>query len=226
MKAKEIIRINNKKRELLHEENVKDYEDMLMYIRLSSAKSEQQTEEILLELLEHILDAQEDGKTVRDVFGDDLKLYSQELIEEIPEETKKKQLRFSFRLVFLFLAVMSLFSGILDASLYYIFGIGEKVQTFHLGSSIANSIISLIIAFTVIYYLFKWIKDSTFKQEHKKKSSKVEFFQLWIVMTLVTSLFVALYFFMPSFGRTFDVPVILFIPIGLVLYGISYLLKE
>src|SRR5699024_6093856 len=133
MKAKEMIQLNNEKRKQLNEENLKDYEDMLTYIRLTTTKSEQQTEEILLELLDHALIAQEEGKTIRDVFGDDLKAYSQGLIEEIPEETKKKQLKFVSRIILLFLAVSSLFKGIIESSLYYILGFGESASTFHLG---------------------------------------------------------------------------------------------
>src|SRR5690625_899878 len=85
MKAKEIVQLNNEKRKQLNKENLKDYEDMLIYIRLTSTKSERQTEEILLELLDHALMAQKEGKTIRDIFGDDLKAYSQDLIDEIPE---------------------------------------------------------------------------------------------------------------------------------------------
>jgi len=44
MRAKELIKLNNEKQKQLTEENAKDYEDMLTYIRLSSSKSEQQTE--------------------------------------------------------------------------------------------------------------------------------------------------------------------------------------
>ena len=48
MKVKDIIKVNNQKRDELNEENLAHYEDMLLYIRLSSAKSEHDTEEILL----------------------------------------------------------------------------------------------------------------------------------------------------------------------------------
>src|SRR5690625_5652672 len=107
MKAKEIIALNNEKREQLNDENLAYYEDMLMYIRLSSSKSEQQTEEILLELLEHTLAAQHEGRTVKDVFRDDLKAYCQDIIEEIPKETTKKQFKFSLMIILQFLAIMS-----------------------------------------------------------------------------------------------------------------------
>src|SRR5690625_1397829 len=224
MKAKEIIKLNNEKREQLNEENLKDYEDMLTYIRITSTKSEQQTEEILLELLDHALIAQEEGKTIRDVFGDNLKAYSQDLIQEIPEETKKKQFKFASRLILLFSAVWSLFSGIIISVLHHILGIGESELTFHLGSSITIIVINTLIAIGTIYFVLEGLKSSTF--EEKKKSARVEFFQLWAIMTLVIGVFFCVIYFMPAFGIEFSIPTIIFIPLGLVLYGVSHLLKD
>ena len=90
MNAKDIIELNNELREQLNKENLAAYEDMLTYIRLSSNKSEQQTEEVLLELLEHLLEAQKSGKTAKDIFGEDIKQYCDELINEIPGEKSQK----------------------------------------------------------------------------------------------------------------------------------------
>lgn len=224
MKAKELIQLNNEKREQLNEENLKDYEDMLTYIRLASAKSEQQTEEILLELLDHALIAQEEGKTMRDVFGDDLKAYSQGVIEEIPKETRKKQFKFAIRLILLLLAIWTLFSGVINSGLYYIFGFGENTSSFHLGSSILIIGINILISFGMVYFVLEWLKTSTFRE--KKKSTWVEFFQVWIIMTLVTGVFFCVIYFMPTFGIEFSLPNIIFIPLGLILYGISHLLKD
>lgn len=224
MKAKEIIKLNNEKRELLNEENLKDYENMLVYIRLSSTKSEQKTEEILLELLDHALLAQEEGKTIKDIFGDNLKAFAQEVIEEIPRETKKKQFKFAFRLIFIFFAVSSFFYGLIHLILHYIFDFGERTSTFHLGSSIAIIMINSIIALGSIIFILEWVKSSTFKEENK--SAIVEFIQLWFIMMIIISLLICVIYFMPTFGVTFSFPTVIFIPIGLVLYGISYVLKD
>ncbi|WP_347862474.1 hypothetical protein U0355_04750 [Salimicrobium sp. PL1-032A] len=58
MQKKEMIKSNNEKRKELTEENREYYEDMLLYIRLSYSKSEQDMEEVLAELLDHLLEAQ------------------------------------------------------------------------------------------------------------------------------------------------------------------------
>ncbi|OEF97171.1 DUF1129 family protein [Desulfuribacillus alkaliarsenatis] len=56
--------------------NLKYYEDMLIYIRFSYNKSDQEVEEVLSELLDHLLDAQAEGKTAYEVFGDEPKKYA------------------------------------------------------------------------------------------------------------------------------------------------------
>lgn len=219
-----MIHLNNEKRKQLNEKNLKDYEDMLVYIRLSTTKSEQQTEEILLELLDHILIAQKEGKSVRDVFGEDLKTYAQELIDEIPEETRKKQFKFAGRLILIFLAVSSLFTGIIHPLLYYVWEIGELNLTLHLGSTIVRMIINVIIAFAAIYVIIEKVKNSAFNQ--KKRSAWIEFFQFWGIMTFVMVLFLCVTYFMPPFGKSFSMPTITFIPLGFMLYGVAYLLKD
>jgi len=40
-------------------------------------------------------------------------------------------------------------------------------------------------------------------------------------MTLVTGVFFCVIYFMPAFGPKFNLPIIIFIPLGLVLYGAS-----
>lgn len=91
MNSQELIKLNNKKREKLNEENLKYYEDMLVYLRLSFLKSEQETEELLNELLDHLLEAQEEGKDFTEVFGDDPKQYANELLGEIPKSMTKER---------------------------------------------------------------------------------------------------------------------------------------
>ena len=67
MTEKEMVKLNNK-RELLTTENEAAYGDMLIYLRLTSVP-QKQMEELLLEILDHLLEAQEDGKTAHDIFG-------------------------------------------------------------------------------------------------------------------------------------------------------------
>ncbi|WMT20250.1 hypothetical protein [Parageobacillus toebii] len=62
MNAKDLAVLNNEKRKQLNEHNRNYYEDMLVYIRSHLLLSEQQSEELLMELLDHLLEAQKHGK--------------------------------------------------------------------------------------------------------------------------------------------------------------------
>lgn len=61
MNAQDMIKLNNKQRELLTPENEVAYSDMLVYLRLSNVP-EQQVEELLLEILDHLIEAQRENK--------------------------------------------------------------------------------------------------------------------------------------------------------------------
>lgn len=82
MNAQDMIKLNNKKRELLTPENEVAYSDMLVYLRLSNVP-EQQVEELLLEILDHLIEAQTENKNAYDIFGDDLQSYCDELISAL-----------------------------------------------------------------------------------------------------------------------------------------------
>ena len=63
---------------------------MLIYLRLTSVP-QKQMEELLLEILDHLLEAQEDGKTAHDIFGEDLKAYCDELINSSEHQNSFQQ---------------------------------------------------------------------------------------------------------------------------------------
>lgn len=223
MKVKEIIDLNNEKRKKLTEENLVHYEDMLTYIRLASNKSEQQTEEILLELLDHTLDAQEEGRTVKEVFGNDLKHYCQELIEEIPRETFKKQTIFSFYITLLFLTMASLTNGVFGFIASFISAdLGQ--HTFTIGWAIVVTLLDILIAFLFIYGLLKWMKESAFKEV--KSNKWVEFFQIWLGFMLTFGLFFLIAYLIPEFGPTITIKAPWFIVIAAGLYLLSRWFKR
>ncbi|MEQ3590643.1 DUF1129 family protein [Bacillus albus] len=87
MNAQDMIELNNKKRELLTSENEAAYGDMLVYLRLSNVP-EHQVEELLLEILDHLIEAQAENKNAYDIFGNDLQSYCDEIISALPAQTK------------------------------------------------------------------------------------------------------------------------------------------
>ncbi|MCU7674609.1 DUF1048 domain-containing protein [Bacillus thuringiensis] len=90
MTEKEMVKLNNEKRKLLTAENEAAYGDMLIYLRFTSVP-QKQMEELLLEILDHLLEAQEDGKNAHDIFGEDLKTYCDELISSSEHQNTLQQ---------------------------------------------------------------------------------------------------------------------------------------
>ncbi|WP_068676161.1 DUF1129 family protein [Oceanobacillus sp. Castelsardo] len=223
MNAKDIIKLNNEKREQLSESNKTYYEDMLMYIRLNTNKSEQQTEEVLLELLEHLLEADNNGQTAKDVFGEDLKAYCNELISEIPGEKTSKNVSFIAFLILDLIAIVSIFQGVVGYGLY-LFGLGSKYFSFPIGSGLVIVIIDLIILAIWIIVILKWLKNSSFKEKKPKKW--VEFLQIWLICMAFIGLSVGVFIVMPDFGNTVNIHLLAVAIIGVVLYIVKIIINN
>lgn len=85
-KTKELIEENNQKRKLLSDDNLKLYEDFLVYIRTDLRIAEQESEELLIELLRSFARGAACGPQRKRAFGNDPKAYAEELIEGLPRE--------------------------------------------------------------------------------------------------------------------------------------------
>ncbi|WP_284141734.1 MULTISPECIES: DUF1129 family protein [unclassified Virgibacillus] len=221
MNAKDLIILNNEKREQLTASNLEYYEEMLVYIRLSSNKSEQQTEEILIELLDHLLEAQQNKRTAEEVFGRDPKAFCDEIIGEIPQEQTKKSVLFFIYIAVKFLAIGSLTYGLLSYGMYHLFDLGTNIFAFSLGSAIVIVAIELLLMYGFIRLIFAWLKYTSFRKKQLKKW--VEFIQIWIICTLFIGAFILLPTIIPSFGKNISVPVLSLAILGAVLYIISFM---
>lgn len=223
MNAKDIIQENNRKREELNEQNVVYYEDMLVYIRIKSDKSEQQTEEVLLELLDHLLIAQNDGKSAKDIFGTDLKAYCNEIIGELPEENNKKSLLFFLHIALIFIAATCITYAVLNYG-FALFDFGETAFTVSLGKT---SILLLMIVITILVFfkfIFKIISSSLFNKQ-KQSTIKIFISTFFIGALIGTPLFVS-FFYMPSFGKEITIPLYFILIIGIVSYLATVFLNK
>ncbi len=168
MNTKDLIQLNNEKREQLTEKNSEYYGDMLVYIRTNFNKSERYTEEVLLELLEHLLQAQEEGRTAKEVFGEDPKAYCNDIIGEIPAEKKTNRLTFVFYIVMNLIGVVGITVGVVGFALHYFFDLGSGNISIPLGSGILIIVTDLLLLWLFITIILKWIQSSTFKENNQK----------------------------------------------------------
>lgn len=85
MTVEKLIKRNNELRSGLNKENETFYSDFLIYARTTNwLKDEQAVEEQLLAILQDILEAQNDGQSAADYFGDDPKHVADSLLKSLP----------------------------------------------------------------------------------------------------------------------------------------------
>ncbi|WP_240335296.1 DUF1129 family protein [Paraliobacillus sediminis] len=223
MKATELIEENNQKRKQLNEENLFYYEEMLVYLRLSYQKSEQATEEILTELLDHLLTAQDQGRTAEDVFGGNPKQYADEIVGELPKMLTKERFTFINIGILSFLSAGIFATSTINLVLFYFFEIGELYRVTHLPSILIEGILSILFAFLFVWVIVHYLRWTTFKKIHKVK----EFFILWLLSIITLGMVVVIYLFFPDFGIAIDIPywVLLFASLGLFLINWRLLKK-
>src|SRR5690606_4413463 len=222
MELKELIEANNQKRELLNKENEAYYSGLLIYIRTSFNKSERETEEILIEVLDHLLDAQTEGRTAEEVFGNDPKAYAREIVGELPTALPKSVTKLLLMMGCIFLGTFAFASGVLATILSYGFNVGESVYHFYAGSIILGVIASLLAVYFTVYVILGYLRWSAFRVVNKRNEMILSF----LIGAGLCGLFIAGLYFMPSFGASIDIPVYWLIVIGAVLYGAGKWLEK
>jgi hypothetical protein len=107
MKADSLIEKNNQLRKQLTPENKQYYEELMMYIRANSTfKSDLDVEQILLDILNDILEAQSNNQSAPSYFGKDPKQSADEILKSLPRnltETFKFALTIAFGYVVVFM---------------------------------------------------------------------------------------------------------------------------
>ncbi|MGX5608033.1 hypothetical protein ACWKTZ_16505 [Bacillus cereus] len=154
MNAQDMIELNNKKRELLTSENEIAYGDMLVYLRLSNVP-EHQVEELLLEILDHLIEAQAENKNAYDIFGNDLQSYCDELIAALPAQTKLEKTSLIGFVISLLLAIQF---GMDTLASLFIFLFEKDTDIISPPFSIPGttlSILLIVLGILLILYLLK-----------------------------------------------------------------------
>src|SRR5690606_36845980 len=171
MKASLLIEENNRKRELMTPVNVKFYSDIMLYIRLQLTLSEQKSEQILMELLDHLLVEQYLWNTARDIFGTNPKAYADDILKHLPNEDKRQISTFVLS------TIMDLLSWVLMINGLGILIISQfkeiESEIYPVNVAILVGVIPCIILFG-IWYIFRLIKNSLFLEKSSDKKDMVK----------------------------------------------------
>ncbi|PFB27090.1 hypothetical protein COJ27_04340 [Bacillus cereus] len=188
MNAQDMIELNNKKRELLTSENETAYGDMLVYLRLSNVP-EHQVEELLLEILDHLIEAQAENKNAYDIFGNDLRSYCDELISALPAQTKLEKTSLIGFVISLLLAIQF---GIDTIVSFFILTFENNAEQFTPVFSIPGTILSVSLIILGILLTLYLLKHYSFDQKINWKRRIL--FGLAFATPFCSAIFVNIYF--------------------------------
>ncbi|MCP8615832.1 DUF1129 family protein [Salirhabdus salicampi] len=222
MNTKELILLNNEKREHLTRENRNYYEDMLAYIRFHFTLSERKIEEILLEQLDYLIEEQKKGNTAQDIFGENPKEYCNKLIEEVPQETKGKMFLFGSYILLQLLGWFLIGKGVIDVAFSY-FG-NVNPTTVQLGSGIAILIIIVILIGAFAVGTLSILKHGVYMKS-KRKNIK-NFVSIAALFGTTTSLIILVQKSMPSFGVSIKLSGYIILLFGILTLLISRLVNK
>lgn len=164
-KTAELIEENNHKRELLNVENEKVYEDLLLYLRTDLRIDEHAGEEILMDLLDHLVEAQEDGKSAKELFGESPQKYADELIENLPSQKRRNVFLFSASQILGLTGWFAASFGIISLIVSFFRPVDNSIA---LGTLLLMLLSVIFVAFIGVSVIFKIVRSSVFQAEKKK----------------------------------------------------------
>lgn len=220
MNAKKLIEENNRKRELLTPENEAYYSDMMIYIRLQWRLSEQLSEEVLMEMLDHLLEGQKEGKTAKDIFGNDPKGFADEIIEQLPKEQKREAIPFIAGIIGDIVSWVLMIRGLLLLVLSPFTEVKTEINLFVI-AALAFTITCFVIL--TIWFIFRLINNSLFKE---KRKTKLDMLKAGLFGAAGMAVVILVVKFVPEIGPSFDFPWWASLITGAILQLILYVTKK
>lgn len=215
-----LIEENNAKREMLNEENLALYEEFLLYIRTDLRVDEQAGEEVLMDLLDHLLESQDEGKTGLDLFGERPQSYADELIEALPTERKRNVAVFVLSQLLSLAGWFSIVFGVINVVLSFFKEVDSSIP---LGNLLVILGAVALFSLSGVWVMFKIIRSSLFRP---KKSRIMEYVKAGLFGAAAFGLIMLLAWVVPEFGPVIQLQWWLYVLIGLALMGAAKLIDR
>jgi uncharacterized membrane-anchored protein len=220
LEAKQLIQMNNKNRTGLTPENEKYYDDFLIYIRLQLTVSAQQSEEVLMEILDHLLEEQQEGKSAKMIFGEDPKAFADEIIENLPGEKKRDAIMFVSSLALNLLGIFLIMRGMMLGLISLFKDVSDVVYPVTSGIIALSILCSSLLGVVVI---FRIISKSLFQENDTKKKDSLKAGMFGV---LAMGFILSLTYLLPDIGPSFEFTWYASCIAGAVLAGVPWLLKR
>lgn len=175
-KIRELRKENNRLDGKLNKEYQDVLTDMIVYIR-GSKINEYKQELVYQDLVTMMLDAQERKQGVKELIGEDYKEFCDNILSEIPEETKEEKYIARIRNGLLYFSVIFSIFLLMKVKDIIVGNITFKEVPITLGELISGFLL-IVIAILMVEYISKY----SFKME-----KIIEFLCLWIMVMVVIS---------------------------------------
>lgn len=204
MQVKQLVALNNERKKVLTTTNLKFYDDLLVYIRLSSLKDERAKEEVLMELLEHLIEAQQNGKNAEEVFGKKPKQLAEDIVASLPSMKKASMIPFILETILLLVGVYIASTGIFNLILKENFTV---------------SIVSTLICLAVLIGGFLILLPILLKQLQNASITKSKMPFVYATIAIAVYIFTvgSVVTFVPAIGQSFIVTPVMMLVTGIVL---------
>lgn len=219
MNTKELIEMNNEKRKKLTKENEAYYSDILIYLRLKLELSEHSTEEVLMEILDHLLEGQDAGKTATEIFGKDPIAYAETIIDELPKEKKRHITSFLFGIAATIIGPILIIRGLLLGVLSRFTTVDETIPL-TMTAIIALCIIGYVVI--VISFIFKRIRYSIVAKSSTVKDS----LYAGGVAAIGMGVIILIMFLLPEWGPTVEFSWGISLISGIIIWAIVHSIKK
>jgi len=210
-----MIKLNNELRKQLTSENEQYYGDMLIYLR-SSDVPQHQTEELLLEMLDHLIKAQQEGRTAVEVFGEYPKAYCDEIIQSLPSNASTTKVRRYAYITLIGVTWLLFVHGILGLVLPLLHIPIKMDSLFYLSLSI-DTILSLLVLIIMIQVIFSILKNSVFE-----KTTIKPMLTIWGLFTLYFAVSIGSHWLVVTYYPHWVLKIQLYPWYSIVLFGVLY----
>ncbi|OOC58820.1 DUF1129 family protein [Paenibacillus ihbetae] len=180
MNIKQMIKENNRLQDAMTPGNLSYYQDMVVYIR-SSSVNEAKGEELLLEIGQHLLDAQAKGKTAEEVFGSDPEAYCKDLVEQLPPMKGLNKLQLHVMIPWIALTWFFFVQAIAGFIVTWTGGPVERM------TQVRVSTLVLLAggSYVLIQLVMKWMKNGTFQPEEEQRKINIRHMGIYVVIAVV-----------------------------------------
>jgi uncharacterized membrane-anchored protein len=186
MNINRMIALNNERRKLLNPENEAYYSNMVLFVRTSPI-DQRAGEELLLEILDHLIEAQADGRSAKDLFGDDPVAYCRELVSELPKPSPRERF-LHYGVIMWSTLTWYFFAEFVSGLLTKVFGINIPFLN---EINVVNVVATALLAVIVVNLVFLVINSSAFPSKQNRWFRALLHFvilSLVIVVPIVTAL--------------------------------------